>query len=88
MDNAAIMAQWGVEPLAHTGHGRNVVTLEDSKGSLRLYRVKLADRNTVVDTTRRLRNAMDGQGCIIRGWTQDGDTYKVVAEVRPAQAQA
>lgn len=82
MDNAAIMAQWGVAPLAQVGHGRNVVTLEDSKGNLRLYRVKLADRQTVVDTTRRLRNAMDAQGCAIRGWTQDGDSYKVVAEVR------
>ena len=83
MDNAAIMAQWGVTPMARQGHARNVVTLEDTKGTLRLYRVKLADRQTVVDTTRRLRNAMDGQGCAIRGWTQDGDTYKVVAEVRP-----
>lgn len=82
-ETAEACAAWGVPMMARSGHVRNIVVLEDERGSLRLYRVTLAERETRVDTTRRLRNAMDGQGCAIRGWTKDEDgTYKVVAEVR------
>lgn len=76
-----LMGKYGILA-ANAGHARNVVTLIEENGSFRVYRVKLAERQTAVDTKRRLRNAMDAQGCMIKGFKEDAGEYVVIAEIR------
>lgn len=76
-----LMGKYGILA-ASRGHARNVVTLVEESGAFRVYRVKLAERQTTVDIKRRLRNAMDGQGCMIKGFKEDAGEYVVIAEVR------
>lgn len=76
-----LMGKYGILA-ANTGHARNIVTLIEESGAFRVYRVKLAERQTAVDLKRRLRNAMDANGCMIKGFKEDAGEYIVVAEVR------
>ena len=77
----SLMDKYGILAAAG-GHTRNIVTLIEDSGAFRVFRVRLAERQTTVDIKRRLRNAMDGQGCAIRGFKEDAGEYVVIAEVR------
>lgn len=78
----ALMGKYGVLA-ASRGHARNVVRLIEESGAFRVYGVRLAERQTAVDVKRRLRNAMDAAGCMIKGFRQEEDgEYTVIAEVR------
>lgn len=78
----ALMGKYGILAVSR-GHARNVVRLIEESGAFRAYGVRLAERQTAVDVKRRLRNAMDAAGCMIRGYRQEKDgEYTVIAEVR------
>jgi hypothetical protein len=76
-----LMGKYGILA-ANRGHARNIVTLIEESGTFKVYRVKLAERQTAVDVKRRLRNAMDAQNCAIRGFKEDNGEYIVIAEAR------
>jgi hypothetical protein len=78
-----LMSKYGIVS-ASRGHARNVVRLIEESGEFRVYSVRLAERQTAVDVKRRLRNAMDAQGCLYKGHGLDEESgeYVVVAEVR------
>lgn len=86
MELNELMGKYGIVATGR-GHAQNVIRLIESAGAFRVYGVRLAERETVVDVKRRLRNAMDAQKCLIRGFRpeQDGE-YTVIAEVRKESA--